>query len=381
MIYLDNSATTAPSDDILSSYLEVNKRFFANPSSLHRLGKEAEKLLERSRSQILSICNAPDGGVIFTSGGTEANNLAIIGLARQYRSIGNHIITTEIEHPSILQAIQYLETDGFEVDYLSVNEQGVISVDELTKKIRANTIVVSIMHVNNEIGSVQPIDKCSTIIKEKSRAVFHVDVIQSFGKLPVSMKQSGIDAVSISAHKIHGLKGSGALILRKGLQIQPLNYGGGQEKGMRSGTVSVPDAVTLARAMRISAEENNAQKYEKWRNRLILYINELSNVSVLAPSSGAPHILSLAFFSIKGEVAVNFFQEKGVIISTSSACSSKNGHPSHVIEAIQLPVYYRDGVIRISFGRNTVEEHIIQVEHVLSEFAKLLGRGKSNEVE
>lgn len=381
MIYLDNSATTAPSEEVLASFIEVNKRFYANPSSLHRLGKEAETLLERSRQQILAITDAPGGEVVFTSGGTEANNLALIGLARQFQTVGKHIITSEIEHPSILQTVKYLAQEGFEVDYLSVNDQGVISVDELAEKIRKDTVLVSIMHVNNEIGAVQPIDDCAAIIKKNSRAIFHVDVIQSFGKLAVSLEKSGLDAISVSGHKINGLKGSGALILRKGIKIQAVNFGGGQEKGMRNGTVSVPNATTLARVMRISTEKSRTKNYEQWRNQLIQHVEKFNDVLVLARDAGAPHILSLAFWRIKGEVAVNFFQENGIIVSTSSACSSKKGHASHVIDAIRLPERFKHGVIRISFGGNTMDEDINHVEKVLSRFVELLGRGKSNEVE
>lgn len=378
---MDNSATTAPSEEILSSFIEVNKRFYANPSSLHRLGKEAENLLAHSRKQILSIVDAPEGEVIFTSGGTEANNLAMIGFARQFQTIGNHIITTEIEHPSILNAIHFLENEGFEVDYLSVDNAGMISLKELNEKIRKDTALVSIMHVNNEIGSVQPIEECAAIIKKNSRAIFHVDVIQSFGKLPVSMENSGLDAISISAHKINGLKGSGALIMRKGIKIHAINYGGGQEKGMRSGTVSVPNAVTLARAIRLSVEKNNVEMFKKWKSRLIEYIGKFNGIRILAPHNGAPHILSIAFSEIKGEVAVNFFQDNEIIVSTSSACSSKSNRASHVIDAIHLPERYKHGVIRISFGENTTVEHINQVEKVLADFVKLLGRGKNDEME
>lgn len=381
MIYLDNSATTAPSEEILLSFVEVNKRFYANAASLHRVGKEAEALLEQSRKQILSLVDATNGEVIYTSGGTEANNLALFGFARHFRTRGKHIITTPIEHPSVLHAVGQLENEGFDVDYLSVNDQGLISLDELTEKLREDTIVVSIMHVNNEIGTIQPIEQCASIIKKNSRAVFHVDVIQSFGKLPVTMDEYGLDAISVSAHKINGLKGSGALIMRKGMKIEAINYGGGQEKGIRSGTVSVPDAAMLARAMRISVEQNESKQFEQWRNRLITYIQKFDHVLILAEDAGAPHILSIAFRQIKGEVAVNYFQENNIIVSTSSACSSKSGKASHVIESIRLPENYKHGVIRISFGKDNTKEHIERFEKVFLDFVNLLGRGKNDEVE
>ncbi|NYF25188.1 cysteine desulfurase family protein [Sporosarcina sp. JAI121] len=375
MIYFDNSATTIPDDSVLASFVQVNKRFFANPASLHLAGKEAEALLNRSREQILSIVGAPDGVVLFTSGGTEANNLAVIGFARALQSRGKHLITTKIEHPSVLLAMEYLECQGFEVDYLSVDEQGIISIEELKSKLRTDTILVSIMHVNNEIGAVQEISECARIIKEHSRAIFHSDTVQSFGKLPVSLTGEGPDAITISAHKINGLKGSGLLALRKGRTPEAINFGGGQENGLRSGTVSVADAAALAKAMRMGSMDTEQPNFRQWRNRLIEFIKQFKDVLVLAPEKGAPHILSIAFNKINGEVAVNFFQENGITISTSSACSSKSTTVGHVIEAIGVNGKYKNGVIRISFGKNNTEKEIVEFEHVFARFMDLLGRG------
>lgn len=381
MIYLDNSATTVPNEEVLTSFIKVNQRFFANPASLHRAGKEAELLLERSREQVLALLGETEGQVVFTSGGTEANNLAIIGLARGLRSRGNHIITTPIEHPSVLHAIKYLEEEGFEVDYLSVDKQGLISTDELKDKLRENTVLVSVMHVNNEIGTVQPIAECARIIKTSSRAIFHSDAVQSFGKLPIELGPDGPDALTISAHKINGIKGSGILVIRKGITLEAINYGGGQEGGLRSGTVSVPNAASIAKAMRLSASRNKTENYSQWRRRLIDFIKKYKDIVVLAEDTGAPHILAMAFYKIKGEVAVNFFQKNGIIVSTSSACSSKSGRAGHVIEAIRLPENYKQGVIRISFGEVNEEAHIAQFEKVIMQFIDLLGRGKTNGME
>ncbi|AMQ05785.1 MULTISPECIES: cysteine desulfurase family protein [Sporosarcina] len=375
MIYFDNSATTAPDEGVLTSFIEVNKRFFANPASIHLAGKEAEALLERSREQILSILGAHDGELLFTSGGTEANNLAVIGFARALRARGNHLITTKIEHPSVLHSMGYLETQGFEVDYLSVDEQGMISVEELKSKLRKDTILVSIMHVNNEIGTIQPIAECARLIKENTRALFHSDAVQSFGKLPVSLTGDGPDAITISAHKINGLKGSGILALRKGMAPEAISYGGGQESGIRNGTVSVANAVTMAKAIRMSAIEIEQKDFRQWRNRLIGFIGQFENVRVLAPDKAAPHILAVAFYKVKGEVAVNFFQENGITISTSSACSSKSGTAGHVIEAIGVNGKFKNGVIRISFGKNNIEQHVVEFEQVFARFMELLGRG------
>lgn len=378
---MDNSATTAPSEEILSSFLEVNRRFYANAASIHLAGREADTLLGKSREQILSIVEASDGEVIYTSGGTEANNLALLGFARKYRKRGNHIITTAVEHPAILNAAKQLENEGFDVEYLSVNAEGLISLDELKEKLREDTIVVSIMHVNNELGTIQPIEKCGALIRKQSRAIFHSDTVQSFGKLPVALTADGPDAITISAHKINGLKGSGALITRKGILPEAINYGGGQEQGLRSGTVSVPDAVALAKAMRIATLKNRAEEYRIWRNELIRHIKNERDVVILAEEHAAPHIVAIAFYGIKGEVAVNFFQENGIIISTSSACSSKSGNAGHVIEAIRLEEKFKHGVIRISFGNNNTEEHILRFKKVFSDFVQLLKRGKTHEVE
>lgn len=382
MIYFDNSATTEPKEEVLASFLEVNKRFFANPASLHSAGRQADTLLEKTREQILKIVQAPQGTVTYTSGGTEANNLALLGFAHQYKNRGNHIITTKIEHPSVLEAAEQLAREGFEVDYLSVDQNGVLSLEELQEKLREDTIVVSIMHVNNEIGSIQPIEACSKIIREKSRAIFHVDAVQSFGKLPITLTENGPDAMTVSAHKIHGLKGSGALITKGNITPTAINYGGGQEQGIRSGTVSVPDATALARAMRLAVEGAEKKKnYETWRHQLIEHIEQTSSALIIAKETSAPHILSIAFEKIRGEVAINFFQKHEIIVSTSSACSSKNGNVSHVIEALQVEDNFKEGVIRISFGEKNTDEQITQFKKVFTDFIEILKRGKSHDVE
>lgn len=381
MIYFDNSATTEPKEEVLSSFVEVNKRFFANPASLHIAGRQADALLEKTREQILSIVKASDGVVTYTSGGTEANNLALLGFARKYKTRGRHIITTVIEHPSILQAAKQLEREGFEVDYLSVDKKGVISMEELQEKLREDTIVVSIMHVNNEIGAVQPIEACATLIHEKTRAIFHVDAVQSFGRLPITLTENGPDAMTVSGHKIHGLKGTGALITKRTMIPEAINYGGGQEQGIRNGTVSVPDATAFARAMRLAIKQEKSASYRAWREQLMTHIEQSPGVMILAKETSAPHILSLAFDNIRGEVAVNFFQKNNIIVSTSSACSSKNGEISHVIEAIRVPERFKDGVIRISFGENNTDEQMNQFTQVYTDFIHLLKRGKSHDVE
>lgn len=375
MIYLDNSSTTKPDQAVMESFIAVNEKYYANPASLHAMGREAETFLERSKLQILQIAGNEDGEVVLTSGGTESNNLAIIGFAQAYQSRGNHIITTSIEHPSVLNACRQLEKMGFEVDYLMVDESGLISLKELQAKIRQETILVSIMHVNNEIGTIQPIRECAKIIKSGSRAIFHSDCVQSFGKIPVTIDGLSIDAITVSGHKMNGLKNSGALLLKKGVEPYPVNYGGGQENGLRSGTVSLPDAVALAKACRLSAVKTERTNFRKWRDELKAVCNDYENIQVLCPDDGAPHILAIAFKSIKGEVAVNFFQENGVIISTSSACSSRNNNVGHVIEAIGLNDKFKYGVIRISFGNTNTNEQIEKTIDVLKRFVELIKKG------
>ncbi|MFD1206972.1 cysteine desulfurase family protein [Sporosarcina contaminans] len=375
MIYFDNSSTTLPDEEVMASFVEANRRFFANPASIHGLGTDAEKLLERAKEQMLKIVHCENGEVIVTSGGTESNNLAVIGFARALQHRGNHIITTSIEHPSILNACRYLEEEGFEVDYMPVDEEGCISVEKLIRKIKKETILVSIMHVNNEIGSIQPIQEIAKAVKERSRAVFHSDCVQSFGKIPVAMDENGPDAITLSAHKINGLKGTGALIMKHGIRPQPLTYGGGQEKGLRNGTVSVPNAVALAKAMRMSAVETERKDFREWRNELIAFCNQYENIKVIAENSAAPHILSLSFKHINGEVAINYFQENDIYISTSSACSSKNKQISHVIEAIHLENSFKNGVVRLSFGKDNHKEQIEICKDVIKRFMELMERG------
>lgn len=375
MIYFDHSATTKTDERVLDTFTEASLKYYANPASLHKAGKEAEKLLETARKQLLDILSLDLSEGIFTSGGTEANNLAIIGYARANQHKGKHLITTKIEHPSVLQAFQHLEEDGFSVDYLSVDTEGRISLDELESTLRKDTILVSIMHVNNEIGSVQPIEEAAKIIHRLSRAAFHSDCVQSFGKLMPGDFSDGPDLVTISGHKIHGIKGSGFLAYRKNLRIASISFGGGQEGGLRNGTVSVPLAAALAKAARLQAEDPKLGKLAAYRKQLIHFLERLDDCKVLAEHSGAPYIVAVAFAKVTGEVAVNFLQEKDIIVSTSSACSSKDSEASHVIKSIGLPAEFEKGVIRISLGKEHTVEDIRQLQETILEFTQLLKRG------
>jgi len=370
-IYLDNSATTKPLKEVLQAFMVVNEQYYANPASIHAMGVEANDLLMRAREQVADILQTEAKNVLFTSGGTESNNAAIFGIARSNTHIGKHILTTEIEHPSVLETVKQLSKEGFEVEYLNVDQRGVISLDELRAKIRKDTILVSMMHVNNEMGAIQPIEEAAKLIHEMSRAALHVDAVQSFGKLAVSFKgEEGPDCISISGHKIHGFKGSGVLAFRKAIRWQPYALGGGQEFGLRSGTVAVPQAVALSKAARMAVETMNdhAKNYRQWHDEILAQLHEYGEaIHILSTPQGASHIISFSVRDLKGEVIINAMQKRGVIVSTSSACSSKQTKTSHVVEALHLDEHYKKGVIRISFGAHNTVEDIEKFKQVLAE--------------
>ncbi|SOC36593.1 cysteine desulfurase family protein [Ureibacillus acetophenoni] len=373
MIYFDNSATTRPYKEVLDTFVKVNEQFYANPASIHEAGVEVNELLDRARMQVADIFNTEEKCVIFTAGGTESNNLAIFGVSKANTHKGKHIITTKIEHASVLEAVKSLEKDGFEVDYLDVDETGTISLEDLKQRVRKDTVLVSIMHVNNEIGAIQPIEEAGQIIHENSRAVFHVDAVQSFGKLPIKFNgDKGPDIITVSGHKIHGLKGSGVIVFRQKLNIIPLILGGGQEFGLRSGTVAVPQAIAFAKAARITVENAQAiqSKYKKWHEDLMKFLTGFGEViHLLSTKFGADHILSFSVKDLKGEILINALQERGIIVSTSSACSSKQKTTSHVVTAINVAPKFKDGVIRLSFGAFNTDE---EIEKFKEEFAKVI---------
>lgn len=370
IIYLDNSATTKPHPEVLQTFLQVNEQYYANPASIHEAGVEANALLMRAREQIAGIVGTEAKHVIFTAGGTESNNFAIFGTAQANTHKGKHILTTKIEHPSVLEAVKRLAQEGFEVEYLAVNEAGIISLDKLREKVRPDTILVSIMHVNNEMGAIQPIAEAAAIIHAQSRALFHVDAVQSFGKIPVRFHdEQGPDLITISGHKIHALKGSGALLLRKKLTVAPFLVGGGQEFGLRSGTVAVPQAVALAKAARMAIEAmpEKQLQFEKWSNDLHAFLRKFGrDIHLLSSEAGAAHIVSFSVNGLKGEVLINALQQHGIIVSTSSACSSKQTTTSHVVEALNVIPSFKKGVLRVSFGAHTTDAHIEQFKKVFT---------------
>lgn len=362
MIYLDNSATTKPHEAVMQTFLQVNEHYYANPASIHRAGVEANDLLMRAREQVAGILKTEDTNIIFTAGGTESNNFALYGVARASTHKGKHIIISEIEHPSVLEAAKLLAEEGFEVDYLRVDQNGVISLDELARMIRKDTILVSVMHINNEVGSIQPIEEIAKIVHANSRAIFHVDAVQSFGKIHVAFNgEDGPDIITVSGHKIHALKGSGIIAFRKYIKVAALLVGGGQEFGLRSGTVAVPQAVAFAKAARLAVEHLTVsmEQYKNWNSGIRTFLQQFNNeVYLLSPINGAGHILSFSVKGLKGEILINALQKQDVIVSTSSACSSKQTKNSHVVEALDVPDVFKKGVIRLSFGAHTTDADI-----------------------
>lgn len=363
-IYLDNAATTKPFAEVVEVIADCLVNKYGNPSSLHRKGIEAEGLLRDSREAVARVLGVEPGEIYFTSGGTESNNAAIRGITESYSNRGKHIITSKIEHPSVLRTMEDLEGKGFEVTYLDVGDTGLIDLEQLKGSMRKDTILVSVMGVNNEIGSVQPVEKAGQIIKrENPLTFFHVDGIQAFLKIPVKPKSMGIDLFSLSGHKFHGPKGIGALYCRKGVNLRPVQTGGGQERGLRAGTENTPGIAGLGKAVEIYSQ--NHYEYNLRLKTLKEMLKSgielrIPNIRVNTPSDddGAPHILSIAFCGVKGEVLLHSLEKHGIYISTRSACSSKQNKVSSVLSAIGLTGEEMEGTVRISLSPFNSEEQM-----------------------
>ncbi|WP_077299043.1 cysteine desulfurase family protein [Virgibacillus pantothenticus] len=359
MIYLDNSATTKPEASVLKSFEKVSTDFFANPSSIHPLGGESEKLLHQAKDQAATLLEVARSEIVFTSGGTEGNNLAIKGIALEHQHRGKHIITTAVEHASVYEACKSLEKLGFNITYLPVNQDGIINVNDLQAAIQDDTILISIMHVNSELGSIQPIKEVGAIAKKYPKLFFHVDHVQGLGKVPLSLKDSGIDLCTMSGHKIHGLKGTGLLYIRNRTTLFPLFHGGAQEQAKRSGTENLAGAVSFVRALRLILERERTHKHEllQMQQYIRKELEKLPDVFVNTPLHAAPHIINFSVPGVKPEVLIHLLAENDIYISTKSACSSKQTDESKILAACGLPKKRTTSALRVSLTyTNTMEE-------------------------
>lgn len=356
LIYWDHAATTPPDDDVVSTMTEIMKRHYGNPSALHQYGEEAAKLLKKAREVCAAALEVDPVEIVLTSGATEGNNMAIKGAALQYRSRGNHLITTRTEHPSVYESFRQLEQLGWEVTYLPVDADGLVDLQALADVIRKDTLLVSIMHVNNETGAVQPLSEIGSLIKQKNhRTLFHVDGVQGFGKLEVSLKEWHADLYTLSAHKFNGPRGIGVLYVRQGVELFPLLSGGQQENGHRAGTENVAAAVGMAKAMRLGRERQPEffRNASLIRDQLLQEIACISGTVLNSSKQGAPHIVNFSYPGVKPEVIVHALEELGMLVSTKSACSSKLSEPSRVLLEMGREMSIASSGIRISFGRNS----------------------------
>lgn len=363
-VYLDNSATTKAFDAVGDLVRKVMCEDYGNPSSLHRKGMEAEQYVRSARETFAKILKVQEKEIFFTSGGTESDNLALIGTARAYKRRGKHLITTAIEHPAILNTMRYLEDEeGFRVTYLPVDQYGRVKLSALREALCKETILVSIMYVNNEVGSVQPVKEAAGIVKAYNREIiFHSDAVQGFGKYRIFPKREGIDLLTVSSHKIHGPKGMGALYISDKVKIRPIVFGGEQQKNIRSGTENVPGIAgfALAAKMVYSDLEEKTARMRKLKERFIEGIRQVDHVSVhgLPDETSAPHIVSVGIAGIRSEVLLHTLEEKGIYVSSGSACSSNHPGISGVLKGIGVEREYLDATLRFSLSEFTTEEEI-----------------------
>ena len=370
IIYLDNASTSKVHPAVLESFNQITLKYFANPSSIHRLGQEGNRLLEKSREQILNLFNLNHHEVIFTSGATEANNLAIKGYAFANRGRGNHIITSETEHPSVLNAVKQLENYGFEITILPVNEKGVVEVNSLKAAIKKETILVSIMAVNNETGAINPIKEIGELLANYPKIAFHVDATQAIGK--VSFPLDNVDMFSFAGHKIHGLLGSGALIKEKKIILEPLNNGGGQENNNRSGTNTLALSASLAKALRIAIYEqkDNYQRVSNLRDYLVSYLKDNPDIYHINSFSDNPYIVNFSTINLKASVIVEALSNKGIMVSSLSACHAKNEDYSYVVYAMNHDMKLAHNTIRVSFSYDNNVDDVNAIIRGLKQIVK-----------
>ena len=380
-IYMDNAATTRPADSVVSLMNEVFLADYGNPSALHIKGIDAEERVKKATRQIAATLRCKEKELIFTSGGTESNNLALIGAGFAYQRRGKHIISTVIEHPSVKKTLDFLETQGFQITKLPVDENGRVSQTAVKEAICDDTILVSVMFVNNEIGSVNPIAEIGSMLKrDHPDVIFHVDAVQGYGKFKITRHTMGIDLLSVSSHKIHGPKGAGFLYIREGVRVQPILFGGGQQKNLRSGTLNVPGIAGTGLAGE-EAYQNFDEKTEVLaglREMLRAQLKEIEDVKVLTPEAPlcAPHIINACFAGVRSEVLLHALEDKGIYVSSGSACATHHPSDKSTLMEMGYPKEVTDSVIRFSLSGYNTKEEIAEVVSALHELLPVLRRFK-----
>jgi cysteine desulfurase len=371
-VYLDHAATTPLHPEVLSLMYEFMRDTFGNPSSVHSFGREAKKFTQEARQKVADLIGAAPEEIYFTSGGTEADNIAIIGTAMARRKNGNHIITSAVEHHAVIDTFKYLAKNGFETTFLPVDKYGMVNPDDVAGAIRKETVLVTIMHANNEIGTIQPIAEIGRITREHGVAM-HSDAVQTLTKIPVNVDDLNVDLLSLSAHKIYGPKGIGALYVRKGMRLQPIMHGGGQERKLRSGTENTPGIVGFGKAAEVGAREmeQESARVKGLRDKLIRRVlAEIPSVSLNGhPEQRLPNNANFSIALVEGESLVLSLDLEGVAVSSGSACSSGSLQPSHVLKALGLPHEMMHGSLRMTLGRANSEEDIDYVVEALKNIA------------
>ena len=380
--YLDNSATTRVYPEVVELMSRIMLEDYGNPSSMHNKGVEAELHVKKAYKQVATALKVQEKEIIFTSGGTESDNLALIGGANANKRAGMHIITTKIEHPAILNTVKYLEDQGFEISYIGVDKYGKISLDELKETLRPDTIIVSIMHTNNEVGSVQPIAEAGALIKANNpNCLFHVDAVQGFGKAEILPKKMNIDMLSISGHKIHGPKGIGILYVNEKVKLKPISYGGGQQKGMRNGTLNVPGIAGIGLATEL-INKNLGAKRDAMYSLKEYFVSEakqidrvkINGIDADKYKETAPHIINISVDGLRSEVMLHALEEKGIYVSAGSACASHSKKESSTLKSMGASASEMDGALRISMSEFTTKEELEYTLAALKEVIEIYGR-------
>ena len=374
---MDNSATTVCFQEVAALMTKIMCEDYGNPSSLHRKGMQAEQYIRYAKETIAKNLKVNEKEIFFTSGGTESDNLAIIGCAHANCRMGKHLITTQVEHPAVLQAMKQLESEGFRVTYLPVDHRGCIRLEDLQRAITGETILVSIMHTNNEVGSLQPVSQAGTLIKQMNpRILFHVDAVQGYGKFPIYPKKMNVDLLSASGHKIHGPKGVGFLYVGEKVKIKSIIFGGGQQGGLRSGTENVPAAAGMAKAVEIvyGGLDREVEHMYRLKEAFTEGVQRIPDVIVNGPQGreGAPHIISVSFRGVRSEVLLHALEDKGIYISAGSACSARKPQPSVTLQAMGIEKELLSSTIRFSMSGFTTMEEVDYTLQVLYDIIPML---------